>query len=169
MAVQWVPRPGAPNTVLSVSRISQLPPDRTAQIAIKVRSNVASPTQGVLLRTPLAQALGHPKESVLPFRQVVELVWAYVKEYRLHEPERRNHPRGSTLALKAQSPSSGYWPRWSGAGVAPHTGVDAAYQSARGSRRGPQSQHHQFTHRLDGKPTAYELQYYDTEPLCKMS
>jgi len=55
----------------------------------------------VLLLRPLAEILAHPIDSPLPFRQVVELVWAVVKEHRLQEPERRNCPRGSTVALKS--------------------------------------------------------------------
>ena len=35
---------------------------------------------------------------------MIELVWAYLKEHRLHEPERRNHARGASVALKPQSP-----------------------------------------------------------------
>ena len=69
VAVEWAPRPGAPNTVLVVSRISQLPPDRTAHVTVKVRQ-LTGPTQGVTLLPPLAEALGHPKESMMPFRQV---------------------------------------------------------------------------------------------------
>ena len=69
VSVEWAPRPGAPNTVLNVSRISQLPPDRTAHVTIKVRQ-LTGPTQGVMLLPPLAEALGHPKDSMMPLRQV---------------------------------------------------------------------------------------------------
>ena len=46
----------------------------------------------------------HPVHSMLPFKQVVEMVWGIIKEQRLHEPERRNAARGATIAMRGWAP-----------------------------------------------------------------
>ena len=166
VAVDWVSQNGRATHSLTIQRATMLGPEVQAMITVHTKQS-NGPSQAVYLMKPLAEFLHHPPQSMVPFRQVVEMVWGIIKEQRLHEPERKNAPRGSTIALRNWGPLMrllGLPPEQNPEFIALHDVMKLLRAHVREAVEMPLQMLH---HLKPADPTqgVYEVQVYDMDPL----
>ena len=168
VAVDWVAQNGRAVHSLTIQRSSLLGAEVSAMITVHTKQS-NGPNQAVYLMKPLADFLHHPAQSMLPFRQVVEMVWSIIKEQRLHEPDRRNLPRGSSVGLRGWAPLMRLLGLPTDGGheyIALHDVMKVLRQHVTPAENIPM----QVLHRLvpaDSTQGVYEVQVHDMDPFMQ--
>jgi len=168
VAVDWAAQNGRAVHSLTIQRSTMLAPEVQAMITVHTKQS-NGPSQAVYVMKPLADFLHHPVHSMLPFKQVVEMVWGIIKEQRLHEPERRNAARGATIAMR------GWAPLMRLLGLPPEQNPECiplqeVMKALRAHVRLAEDVPMQVLHHLkpaDPSQGVYEVQIYDMDPLMQ--